>query len=237
MSFYSEFAYLYDQVFPFREEVYSFLLAHAGRAGGAVLDAGCGQGHYCGKFLRDGFRVTGVDLDRKMIDTAAAAYPQVEFQRIDIAKMAFPPFNFQLIYSIGNVVSHLLPQSLATFLGSVFATLETGGCWIFQVVNWDYLLTQKDYIFPVKTLSSGSVVFHRRYHCISEQRVTFEVQITSGGKTVFSEQTTLYPFTSDAFLSIHKRAGFALESIYSGFKTSEFRKDQDSALVMVFKKQ
>ena len=50
MSFYSDFAPYYELVFPFREQVYSFLREHAGVSDGAVLDAGCGPGHYCGMF-------------------------------------------------------------------------------------------------------------------------------------------------------------------------------------------
>ena len=58
MSLYSEFAPWYEQLFPFREEVYLFLREHAGTSGSRILDTGCGPGHYCDRFQRDGFPAT-----------------------------------------------------------------------------------------------------------------------------------------------------------------------------------
>ena len=236
MSFYSWFAPYYELVFPFREEVYSFLREHAGRYGSAVLDAGCGPGHYCGMFLRDGFRVTGIDLDRMMIDAASAAYPQGVFQCMDIAGIASLQSSFKLVYSIGNVLAHLPFESMEAFLADVYAALEPGGGWIVQVVNWDYLLTLLDYTFPVKTLGGGVVTFDRCYSQISPERVVFDVQLSVEGKTVFNEQSHLFPFTSDLLLRLHQDAGFSLAGVYGGFDRSEFRKDQNSGLIMVYKK-
>jgi SAM-dependent methyltransferase len=54
MSLYSEFAPWYEQLFPFREEVYLFLSEYAGTSGSTILDAGCGPGHYCARFQHDG---------------------------------------------------------------------------------------------------------------------------------------------------------------------------------------
>ena len=237
MSFYSDFAPYYELVFPFREQVYSFLREHAGVSGGAVLDAGCGPGHYCGMFLREGFRVTGIDLDGMMIDAASAAYPQGVFRCMDIAGIASLQSSFKLIYSIGNVLAHLPFESLEAFLGNVYAALETGGSWIVQLVNWDYLLTLRDYTFPVKVLAEGAVTFQRRYSQISPEGVVFEVLLTVEGKSVFNEQSQLYPFTSDLLLRLHQLAGFSLEGVYAGFDKSEFRKGRDSGLIMSYKKR
>jgi SAM-dependent methyltransferase len=237
MSFYSEFAPFYDQFFPFREEVYSFLKQHAGCHGGAVLDAGCGPGRYCGRFMHDGFRVTGVDLDRKMIDAATVLYPEVTFRCMDIAGIASLAAPFQFIYSIGNVLAYLKPDGLAAFLGTVHASLEKGGRWIVQIVNWDYLLTLKEYTFPAKTFAAGSETFHRRYSLIEPERVVFEVQLSSGEETLFHESSILYPLTAEVLLSMHTVSGFSLEGIFSGFDASRFRNDRNSGMVMVFIKQ
>jgi 2-polyprenyl-3-methyl-5-hydroxy-6-metoxy-1,4-benzoquinol methylase len=237
MSFYSDFTPYYELVFPFRKQVYSFLKEYAGRSGAELLDAGCGPGHYCGMFLRDGFRATGIDLDQMMIEAASAAYPKGVFRCIDITAVASLQSSFQLIYSIGNVLAHLQSDRLAAFLRDVYTALEIGGCWIFQVVNWDYLLTLTTYAFPIKTISDGSVTFRRRYSHISYEEVTFEVQLVLEGKTVLSECSQLYPLTSEAFILLHQAAGFSLEGVYSDFEKSKFRSDCDSGLVMVFIKR
>ena len=236
MSLYSEFAPWYEQLFPFREEVYFFLRAYAGTQVSCVLDAGCGPGNYCRGFQRDGFPSTGIDLDSKMIDEAAASSPESNFHCMDIGELASLHRSFRLIYSTGNVVAHLSPARFSAFLQDVYTSLEPGGCWIFQVVNWDYILGLKEYSFPVKTVGGGSVAFYRRYPIISHERVVFDVELVSGGQDVFHEQVTLYPLTADSFIQRHSEAGFSLAGLYAGFDKSPFNRDRDSGLVMVFKK-
>ncbi len=236
MSLYSEFAPWYEQLFPFREEVYLFLRDYAGTQGSRVLDAGCGPGHYCRRFQRDGFPSTGLDLDSKMIDEAAASSPESDFHCMDIGELASLHRSFRLIYSTGNVVAHLSPDRFSSFLQDVYTSLEPGGCWIFQVVNWDYILGLGEYSFPVKTVDDGSVAFYRRYPLISQERVVFDVELVSGGQNVFHEQVTLYPLTADSFLERHREAGFSLAGMYAGFDKTVFDRGRDSGLVMVFKK-
>ena len=55
-----------------------------------------------------------------------------------------------------------------------------------------------------------SVAFYRSYPHIAHDRVVFDVELVSDGKTVFHEHATLYPFTADSFLQRHSAAGFSL---------------------------
>ncbi len=237
MSLYSEFAPWYDQLFPFREEVYLFLREHASTQGTRILDAGCGPGHYCRRFQRDGFLATGIDLDPNMVVEAAKASPDAEFHCMDIASIPSLHQSFHLIYSIGNVVAHLPPLRFSAFLQDVYSALEPGGCWIFQVVNWDYLLELDDYTFPIKTVGKGSADFYRRYPRIAHNHIVFDVELISGGKKIFHEQTTLYPLTAESFLQSHSAAGFSLAGMYAGFDKTPFRRECNSGLVMVFVKE
>ncbi len=237
MSLYSEFAYYYETIFPFREEVYLFLREHATPPGCTVLDAGCGPGHYCHRFQQEGFRPTGIDLDSEMIAAAAATSPAVAFQAMDIAKLATLKQSFRLIYSIGNVVAHLSPERFSAFLSEVYDALEPGGCWIFQTVNWDYLLQLPQYTFPVKTVGDASLSFHRRYLDISAEQAIFEVELMADEQIIFNEQATLYPLTADGYLQRHEAAGFSLEGTYGGFDKRAFSREQNSGLMMVFTKR
>ncbi len=236
MSFYSEFACWYEQVFPFREEVYLFLREHAAHPGSTVLDAGCGPGHYCRRFQQEGFRPTGIDLDPEMIAAAAATSPAVAFHAMDIVELASLKQSFRLIYSIGNVVAHLSSEQFSAFLDQVHAALEPGGCWIFQTVNWDYLLHLSAYTFPVKTVGDASLSFHRRYLDISPEQAIFEVELMAEERMIFNEQTILYPLTADGLLQRHEAGGFSHEGTYGGFDKTPFSREQNSGLVMVFTK-
>jgi SAM-dependent methyltransferase len=236
MSFYSEFAVWYVQIFPFREEVYLFLREHAAPPGSAVLDAGCGPGHYCRRFHHDGFRSTGIDLDAEMIAAAASTSPAVAFHCMDITELSSLKQSFRLIYSIGNVVAHLSPDRFSAFLRQVHTALEPGGCWIFQTVNWDYLLRLTEYRFPVKTVGDGSLSFYRRYLDISPEQLVFEVELVADKNKIFNEQAILYPLASGSFIQRHEAAGFTQEAIYAGFDKTPFSREHNSGLVMVFRK-
>ncbi|NTW81987.1 MAG: class I SAM-dependent methyltransferase [Chlorobiaceae bacterium] len=237
MSFYSDFAPYYEQVFPYREDVYGFLKGYAGEKGCSVLDAGCGPGHYCGRFFQDGYRVTGIDLDAMMIEAAEAAYQGAMFMCMDIALIGSLQGTFDLVYSIGNVLSHLPQNRLPGFLHDIHASLEKGGYWIAQVVNWDFLVTLDEYSFPVKHIGSGETSFYRAYSSISSSNVIFEVKLVSGGSTVFQESSGLYPVTSEQYVQLHENAGLSLKGIYAGYDKTSFRKDRNSGLVMIFSKR
>lgn len=235
MSFYSEFAPYYEQVFPFREEVYDFLKGYA-RADGAVLDIGCGPGHYCGRFARDGFAAVGIDLDSRMIGAAKASYPQASFHCMDMADAGVLLGTFGLAYSIGNVLSHLSPGKLERFIAEMYTLLAPGGCWVLQVVNWEEMLDRREFLFPVKTLDGGEMTFHRRYSDITQEQVRFTFSLKRGDAAVFSEEFALYPVPSGRYRQLHERAGFICTGSYGAFGGKAFSRERSAALVMVFRK-
>lgn len=236
MSFYSEFAPYYEQVFPFREEVYDFLKGYA-RADGAVLDIGCGPGHYCGRFARDSYAAMGIDLDSRMIDAASTSYPDASFHCMDMSDIGTLSGPFRLMYSIGNVLSHLSPDKLERFVAKAHSLLAPDGYWVFQVVNWDAMLDRAEYLFPVKALDGGAITFHRRYSCISPERVRFGFSLMKGDSAVFSEEFALYPATAEQYRQLHEQAGFAYVGSYGGFDGGAFISERSAALVMVFRKE
>lgn len=238
MGMYSAFAREYEQLFPFREEVYRFLRFHAGRVGGRVLDVGCGPGHYCGHFAGDGYLAVGIDLDREMISVARERYPAASFHCLDMLDIASAGAGYDCIYSVGNVVSHLQPESLALFAHRVHAMLVPGARWVMQVVNWDSLALSDGYDFPVRTIGegAGATSLHRRYDRLSTDSFRFAVSLCRGGREVFSEHTTLYPVAAEAYLHLHQDMGFSCIGTWADFKGSPLIGEPGTGLVMVFEK-
>jgi len=237
MSLYSEFSSYYEEAFPLRQEVIDFLKAHFTKKGSAILDLGCGPGHYCGRFQQEGFSMMGIDLDEKMIDAARRKYPGARFACMDMNRIETITERFDTIYSIGNVIAHITPEQLRTLLPVISKLLHPGGQWIFQVVNWDHLLALRQYTFPVKSVAGGSIAFHREYEDISEKRVTFHTFMQSENKALFDEHLTLYPLRSDDYLKLHTSAGFHPVGLYADFKKREYRKEVNSGAVFVFRKR
>jgi SAM-dependent methyltransferase len=172
MSFYTQFAELYEAVFPYRDPVRAFLAARipprpaaagpgagsepAAGAGGAsggpararLLDLGCGPGHYAGRLAEAGHDAVGIDLDAGMIATAARRYPAASFRRLDLRQVDRLPGPFDLAFCIGNTAAHLPLEEYSAFLARLARVLRPGARWIVQLVNWDFIVGRGDYRFP-----------------------------------------------------------------------------------------
>ncbi len=70
------------------------------RAGGAVLDLGCGSGLPVARDLTAaGYRVTGVDISPVQIRRARELVPEARFIRGDVAAVGFSPASFDAVVS------------------------------------------------------------------------------------------------------------------------------------------
>jgi SAM-dependent methyltransferase len=235
-GFYSEFAEYYEAVFPYREEVYDFLRRRVPAGGRRILDAGCGTGHYCGRFAGDGFDAVGIDLDPQMIDVARRNYPTATFRCLNLLDVGTLSPPFDLVFCIGNVAPHLTQDEFARFVGSVEDILRPGGVWIFQIVNWDYVLARGSYPFRPRTLGDGRAVFVREYRDVSESRVRFLTRLAEGDRTVFEGDVWLYPLRTDAHLRLHRERGFELVDHFSDFQPTPYAATSDAGSVFVFRK-
>ncbi|TFF91148.1 class I SAM-dependent methyltransferase [Candidatus Thorarchaeota archaeon] len=68
---------------------------------GRVLDAGSGVGRPTSEFLvKKGFKVTGVDISRRMVELARKNVPQAEFYQKNILTLDFPNGSFDGIICV-----------------------------------------------------------------------------------------------------------------------------------------
>ncbi len=232
--FYTDFAQDYEEIFPFRSQTYSFLTDHLKKDEAEILDIGCGTGHYCGHFAKDGHIATGIDLDGAMIKSAQENYPGSDFAVIDLNNIRSLDKQFDLVYSTGNVMSHVSYDNLEKFLLELRNKLKKDSLWIFQVINWDYILTLKDFTFPV--IETDSRKFIRNYKNIREQKLEFHTELKdkSDNRPLFKDSVTMFPIKSKTYLELHKSMGFHLLGHHSDFSGKEFQSDKFSADIYVF---
>ncbi len=107
------------------ERVIAALGIHPGQA---VLDAGCGSGHWAVAFARRGMRVAGIDLSPEMIrlatERADAAAVAIDWRVGDLAALPFPDAAFDAVQA--RVALQFVPDIPAA-LRELRRVLRPGG--------------------------------------------------------------------------------------------------------------
>ncbi len=232
MSFYADFATHYEKVFPLREKTFAFLREHLPQCG-AVLDAGCGPGHYCGRLADSGLAALGVDLDDAMIAAARARYPSAAFRTLDLRAVGSLDGPLQGAYCIGNVWPHLAPSDQDRALHDLAALLVPGAPWLVQTVNFDRLLPLVDhYDFPDLDVGGG-LVFRRRYEPRGDSAVAFRTELRDGAHVLFAGNETLWPHTGAELAARHEAAGLTVTAQLGDFAGTPFDAATSGACILV----
>ncbi len=233
--FYSEFSEDYEQIFPFSDGVFSFLRDYVPGENIKILDIGCATGHYSGKFAAEGFETTGIDLDGDMISKAVKTYPDANYYKMNLTDILQLKDTFGMVYSTGNVMAHVSEDEFKEFLGHLKIKMTDNGVWIFQVINWDYILKQKSFTFP--EIKTKDKVFLRNYSDIGEGKLLFNTELKSitEERVVFKDSVSLYPVFPQKYLSIHRDAGFELLGHFSDYSKTPFDPKRHSADIYVFR--
>lgn len=236
MAFYSDFAGHYERIFPFREQVHTFLDEYLPREG-RVLDVGCGTGRYCGALAATGRDCLGIDLDPGMIAEAERLHPSLRFRLLGMEQVGLlPQEGFAGVFCVGNVLPHLARGRLAAFVMDVRRLLQPGGVWIFQTVNFDPLLARDEHKFPDLVLEAEEVVFQRWYEDITRDRLVFHTSLIGPEGEIFAGAVPLYPRVSGDYLAGHLSAGFALEGHFADFAGGTFDPATSGGSVFVFRR-
>jgi len=86
-----------------RKTILPLFTKHVDATGGAILDAGCGDGYGTWKLALLGFKVTGVDLSGEMIKKASSRTKEglaLQFMQADVIQLPFEDEKFAGILTI-----------------------------------------------------------------------------------------------------------------------------------------
>ncbi len=235
---YLDIAKSYDEIFIFNPQKIEFLNHYLPKCG-LVYDLGCGTGKMTDALNLPNRPVVGIDLDPAMISEAKRLRPKTTFIETSLTSFDFSVTPFVGVHCIGNTLSYLKEQELVAFLTELYNNLPEGGIWIFQTLNWDFVLTQKErYDFPDLEVKNQEVPqqFRRWYDHINEEQLQFHRQTLENGVIQSDEMDILYPQTKEAYQTIHQKVGFTLVGAFSDFRKTTLDSSRDSASIMVFKK-
>ena len=137
--------------------------------------------------------------------------------------------NFDGIVCIGNTLPHLPTiEAVEDYLHQCKRKLKQDGLLILQQVNYDKVLANVDFTFPV--IEKEDFCFTRHYQQNDEQ-ILFTSRLTINGNTTKST-IPLYPVTSKQLISILKNSGFHTTEVYGNFK-AERHTIESPALIVV----
>lgn len=115
------------------------ILSWYGRKGGRVLDIGCSGGLHALELAKRGYSVTGIDVEASAIESArrrcAAAGVKADFSAADLERDDLAGLGrFDLVYSLGNVISHIPKKSLPAVLRKIRSCLALDGIFLFDIL-------------------------------------------------------------------------------------------------------
>ena len=235
MDFYSEFARYYEDIFTYQQQKMDFLTRWFKEAS-TLLDVGCGTGQYAGRLNEQGHSCLGIDLDPAMIAVAKERYPEAEFMAYDMLNIAELDRSFDGVFCIGNTAAHIPHDDFREFISHIYNMLNPGGIWLFQVLNWDFILTQESYEFSEIENKEKGIKFIRTYPEISDEQVAFRTNLWKDDRLIFDKTIALFPIKSKNYLEMHEGAGFSLLGQFADFKSTPYDSQKDSANIFVFQK-
>ncbi len=104
-----------------------------------MLDIGCSGGLHALELARRGFSVTGIDIEPSAIELAIervkdenlkARFFVMDIEKDDISRLG----KFDLIYSIGNVLSHVKKDRIPDVMRKINGCLDKNGIFLFDVL-------------------------------------------------------------------------------------------------------
>lgn len=212
----------YSSIFPLDDSTIEFIDSRLARARkGKILDIGCATGDLAIALSDKGYTVLGVDLDERMIDIAVKKGNRhsVSFKKADMMTLDRDTA-YDCILCLGNTMPHVSSwQDLGRFIELIHAILADDGVFIFQILNYDKILADKNVQFPIK--EGRDFAFTRRYTDISEERITFVIEIHNKvTNETRVDSTRLLPIAKSMVLGLLAQTGFERAEIFSDYDGS-----------------
>lgn len=236
MSFYSDFADVYERVFPVREDAVEFVTDVIGPPPLRVLDLGCGPGRLGARLTDLGYEWTGLDVDEAMIARCKAERPDLDARVLDMRRVGDLEDTFDAAVCLGNSLPHLDRVDMTGFLGALHHRLKPDAPWIVQTVNFDKLRGQGNYAFPPLELDEG-LTFHRRYTGLDGPNCRFQTRLTQDGDELFQGEVRMTPLTLADLEARHSAAGFELDVLTADFQDTTYQPGTSLGRVVVFRRE
>jgi len=205
--------------------------------GNRVADLACGTGLHALFFAKRGAHVHAYDLNRGMIEQAQRErhHPDVSYAVHDMRDPV--PETFDLVVCLGNSLSLLDgPEDLQKTFANVHAMLESGGMFLFQVINYALPANQKArtrveerIIDDVNVVAVKCLAPHGNRTYLT---LTYFSDSSEGTETV-SESAVLTNLSLQDLTTAAEAAGLAVTHTLGGFDRQPFDPGQSNDCILV----
>ncbi|EJO5348322.1 class I SAM-dependent methyltransferase [Clostridium butyricum] len=237
MTFYNDIAKYYDNIFPVSKDTVEFIMNSIGSPPKSVLDVACGTGAYSIELDKNGYNLIAIDIDSKIIEYLSAnnRKSKVKFWQADMLKLheKFNDNMFDAIYCIGNSLVHLDNlNEIKNFFISVRKLLVRNGVFIFQIINYDKIISKDIKSLPTIVNKSIPLNFERLYRYEkTTHKIVFKTILSVENKRIENE-IYLTPLMCDEAIYLLKDVGFKEINVYGDFKKNSFDKDNSYSLII-----
>lgn len=227
-QFYSSISKYYSEIFPYQPAQLQFVKNRVGELNNKnILDIGCATGELAFQLAGNGAKVTGIDLNEDLLNQAKSGkiHPNLHFQIGNMLELVtdFQYGQFDAVLCFGNTLVHLhTPKSINQMLNGVFKVLKPGGQFLLQILNYDYILSEKVSELPL--IETENIRFIRKYMFEENNpliRFQTELVLKKENKSVLNE-TPLFALQSVELIGLLKNAGFKEIELFSSFKSEPF---------------
>ncbi len=227
-DFYSSISKYYHEIFPYNPAQLGFTAKNAeGLEGKRILDIGCATGELAFQLAKAGAVVTGIDLNDDLLFQAKSKkiLPGLSFQKGDMLELEsdFSPHQFDAVLCYGNTLVHLSSdQKVYSMFRGVRQVLKQGGTFLVQILNYDYIISEKITQLPV--IETPDVKFIRSYLIEDNNPVIkfrTELHIKKEDRVIYNE-TPLLALHSHQVKDLLSEAGFTDIFLFASFKEEPF---------------
>ncbi len=239
MLFYKKISSYYDKIFPLNKITEEFLAKEFSESK-KILDLACGDGKYTDVLADEKRFVSGVDLDRGMLEAAKEKYgsnPNAEFLEGDMLELSkiFTKDEFDGIFCIGNSLVHLTSQDLIErFIKETHVILKNNGKFIVQIINYDRILDKNIDFLPA--IKNDGIEFIRNYHREENSRIIDFHTILKTPEGDIESHQDLYSIRKEELVNLFTSNGFSIESEYSSFGKDSWNEDSLQSIFVFLKK-
>ena len=201
-----------------------------GRGVKSILDCACGTGRHAILFAKNGFQVTGTDIDPEMIEqaerNAAVQGADVLFRKAAFSELArvFPSQRFDAVICTGNSLSQLPDiKGAGEAILNMAAVCRPGGLLVLHILNYRSLMKKRLVSQPLRVSGEkdNKLLFQKIFLPREQWVDVIVVKMMESGDDWNSEVTSgrLLPLMPSAVEKMAEAAGFTglkLQGDYAG---------------------